>query len=67
VIERPQGPPRRFLSIGVPQALFHSPVRLNSVTNQYAVSADGQRFLVAVPTEDFDAEPFRVLLNWQKP
>jgi Tol biopolymer transport system component len=55
------------LSIGVPQALFHSPVRLNSVTNQYAVSADGQRFLVAVPTEDFDAEPFRVLLNWQKP
>jgi hypothetical protein len=40
-------------------------VRLNSVTNQYAVSADGQRFLFALPTEDFDAEPFRVLLNWQ--
>jgi serine/threonine protein kinase len=53
-------------SIGPPQALFHSPVRLNSVTNQYAVSADGQRFLFALPTEDFDAEPFRVLLNWQK-
>jgi serine/threonine protein kinase len=52
-------------SIGPPQALFHSPVRLNSVTNQYAVSADGQRFLFALPTEDFDAEPFRVLLNWQ--
>jgi Tol biopolymer transport system component len=53
------------LSIGPPQALFRSPVRLNSVTNQYAVSADGQRFLFALPTEDFDAEPFRVLLNWQ--
>jgi hypothetical protein len=53
------------VSIGPPQALFHSPVRLNSVTNQYAVSADGQRFLFALPTEDFDAEPFRVLLNWQ--
>jgi Tol biopolymer transport system component len=52
-------------SIGPPQALFHSPVRLNSVTNQYAVSADGQRFLIAIPTEDFDAEPFRVLLNWR--
>ena len=53
------------LSIGAPQALFRAPVRLNSVTNQYAVSADGRRFLLAVPTEDFDAEPFRVLLNWQ--
>jgi serine/threonine protein kinase len=53
------------LSIGSPQALFRSPVRLNCVANQYAVSADGQRFLIALPTEDFDAEPFRVLLNWQ--
>ncbi len=52
-------------SIGSAQSLFHSPVRLNSVVNQYAVSADGQRFLFALPTEDFDAEPFRVLLNWQ--
>jgi len=54
-------------SIGPPQPLFRSPVRLNSVTNQYAVTADGQRFLFALPTEDFDAEPFRVLLNWQTP
>ena len=53
------------LSIGPPKVLFRSPVRLNSVTDQYTVSADGRRFLVAVPTEDFDAEPFRVLLNWQ--
>jgi hypothetical protein len=45
------------LSIGAPQALFRSPVRLNSVTNQYAVSADGQRFLFALPTEDFVARP----------
>jgi eukaryotic-like serine/threonine-protein kinase len=52
-------------SIGQPQALFRSPVRLNSVTNQYAVSADGQRFLVAMPTEDYDTDPFRVLLNWR--
>ena len=52
-------------SIGTPQALFLSPVRLNSVTNQYAVSGDGQRFLVALPLQDYDAEPFRVLLEWQ--
>jgi len=53
-------------SIGQPQALFSSPVRLNSVTNQYAVSADSKRFLVAIPTEDYDTDPFRVLLNWRK-
>jgi hypothetical protein len=46
------------LTIGPPQALFQSPVRLNSVTNQYAVSADGQRFLVSVPTENYDTDPF---------
>jgi hypothetical protein len=53
------------LTIGPPQALFQSPVRLNSVTNQYAVSADGQRFLVSVPTENYDTDPFRILLNWR--
>ena len=44
------------LSIGTPQALFRSPVRLNSVVNQYAVSADGQRFLLPAH-RDFDASP----------
>ena len=48
-----------------PQALFRAQLRLNSVANQYVVSADSQRFLLALPTTDYDAEPFRVLLNWQ--
>ncbi len=51
--------------LGPPQALFEAPVRLNSVANQYAVSSDGQRFLIALPIVDYDAEPFRVLLNWR--
>ncbi len=55
------------LSVGPPQPLFRSPVRLNSVSNQYAVTGDGQRFLFALPTQDYDAEPFRVLLNWRTP
>ena len=38
------------------------PVRLNS---QYAVEADGQRFLFAFPPVHDDAEPFRVLRNWR--
>ncbi len=51
--------------IGAPQTLFRSPVRLNSVSNQYSVTADGQRFLIALPIHDFDEDPFRVLLNWR--
>jgi Tol biopolymer transport system component len=53
------------ITIGAPQPLFAAPVRLNSVSNQYAASFDGQRFLVARLLQDFDVEPFRVLLNWR--
>jgi serine/threonine protein kinase len=53
------------LSVGAPQTLFRTTLRLDGVANQYAVSADGQRFLMAVPTRDVDREPFRVLLNWR--
>ena len=51
--------------IGAPRRLFSVPIRLNGVANQYAISADGRRFLVAVPTGDYDTGPFRVLLNWR--
>jgi hypothetical protein len=50
-----------------PQALFPAPLRLQGVANQYAISADGQRFLLALPVQDLYAEPFRVLLNWRAP
>jgi Tol biopolymer transport system component len=52
-------------SSGKPQPLFQTSLRLNNVSRQYAVSADGQRFLMVVPTHDFDSELFRVLLNWR--
>ena len=52
-------------AVGEAQALFRTPVRLNSVSNQYAASADGQRFLMTVPTQDFESEFFRVLVNWR--
>jgi serine/threonine protein kinase/Tol biopolymer transport system component len=51
-------------AIAPPRRLFRVNVRLSGVANQYAVTADGRRFLVALPTGDYDAEPFRVLLNW---
>jgi hypothetical protein len=52
-------------SAGTPQPLFQSSLRLNIGARQFAVSANGQRFLMVVPTHDFDSELFRVLLNWQ--
>jgi len=52
-------------SAGPPQPLFRTPLRLNSGALQYAASADGQRFLMMMPTQDFDTEVFRVLVNWR--
>src|SRR5262249_51758660 len=52
-------------TIGTPQVLFAAPVRLNTVANQYSVTADGQRFLISLPMRNFDEDPFRVLLNWR--
>ena len=52
-------------SAGAPQPLFRTSVKLNAVSRQFAASADGQRFLMVVPTDDFDSQVFRVLLNWQ--
>jgi Tol biopolymer transport system component len=50
---------------GSPLPLFRAALRLYSVANQYAVSSDGQRFLLLMPTQALEEEPFRVLLNWQ--
>jgi Tol biopolymer transport system component len=44
---------------GPPQALF-------SPAGEYNVAADGQRFLVAVPTVDPRMAPITVLLDWPK-
>jgi Tol biopolymer transport system component len=47
------------------EALF--PTTLDNPTAiQYAASADGQRFLMAVPTRGIDSRIFQVLMNWKK-
>src|SRR4030095_1567901 len=53
-------------SAGTPQPLFRTSIRLNPLASQYAVSADGQRFLAVIPTREYESENFRVLLNWQQ-
>jgi Tol biopolymer transport system component len=47
---------------GIPQALFD--YRSSKIEGQYAVTGDGQRFLVAASTEETSLAPFTVVLNW---
>jgi hypothetical protein len=54
-------------SLSTPQPLFQTSLRLNNPSRQYAVSADGQSFLMVVPAQDVDSENFRVMLNWRRP
>ncbi|MGH9363662.1 MAG: protein kinase domain-containing protein [Thermoanaerobaculia bacterium] len=54
-------------SVGTPESLFQTRLRLWTVQRQYAASRDGQRFLMIYPTQDPAASPMNVLLNWQAP
>lgn len=51
--------------VGTPKALFdlHVP-SFNSVQAQFAVAADGQKFLVANSYGELSAAPIQVVLNW---
>ena len=54
----------------VAKPLFDSRMKIAGIMSlfrprQYDVTADGQRFLVVQPTQNFDSELFRVLLNWR--
>ena len=52
---------------GVPGSLFEVRVSgLTDVRTHYAVSADGQRFLVNTTTEDRTPSPIVVVVNWSK-
>jgi len=48
----------------VPQALFKTPIAAIELTlDQYAVTGDGQRFLIQVPSDATEA-PLTIVLNW---
>jgi Tol biopolymer transport system component len=49
--------------VDLPTALFEVG-RWGAPRDDYAVSADGQRFLVKVPLEQGDEERFHIVLNW---
>jgi hypothetical protein len=54
------------LEFKAPVDVFQSPLsRANSVTDQYAVSNDGERFLFISPrASNTPAPPITVVLNW---
>jgi Tol biopolymer transport system component len=51
------------LDCGPPRELFDSGLRMNPLLDQYAVTPDGQRFLVLKPQDAADT-PLSVVLNW---
>jgi hypothetical protein len=55
----------RSLEAGRPQALFPTSISILTPNQAYAVTKDGQRFLVnATPRKSSDAAPLTVVLNW---
>ncbi|MCP5114590.1 MAG: hypothetical protein GY953_27495, partial [bacterium] len=50
---------------GTPKKLFQTQLTNDSLNRPYDVSADGQRFLLAQPTEDTRRTRITVVLNWQ--
>ena len=53
------------IDTGVPRALFNTRLSVDPVRDQFAVTADGQRFLVQVPVIKGAPTPITVLVNWR--
>lgn len=51
---------------GIPQALFdtHIPFAIEGSRSEYAVTADGQRFLVNTPEGGAPPPTITVVMNW---
>src|SRR5688572_22221943 len=49
---------------GPPRVLFETRVNVSPILDQYVVTPDGKRFLVAVPVAPSAPEPITVVLNW---
>ena len=56
---------RTSFEAGMPRALFHANAWTLARNQVYAVTRDGQRFLVTVtPQKSTTAAPLTVILNW---
>jgi serine/threonine protein kinase/Tol biopolymer transport system component len=52
------------LKIGQPKPLFDLHIPSNAAVAQFAVTADGQKFLAAKPVAENTSAPIAVVLNW---
>jgi hypothetical protein len=52
------------LKAGIPSMLFQTRMAVTSTRDQYAVSTDGQRFLMITPAADPAPAAITVVLNW---
>jgi len=50
--------------LGKPIPLFQTRLESDVIPQQYDVSADGQRFLLAQPLEESASVPITVIVNW---
>jgi serine/threonine protein kinase len=49
---------------GPPRVLFETGVNVSSALDQYVVTSDGKRFLIAVPVGPSAPEPITIVLDW---
>lgn len=56
--------PAARLDLGTPRPLFTTRLRPNSSLDQYAVTADGQRFIVMEPPIDAPPDAMTIVTNW---
>ena len=52
------------IEAGIPSVLFSNRIPVSTTADQFAVTHDGQRFLVLEGIEN-EAKPFTIVLNWQ--
>jgi Tol biopolymer transport system component len=50
---------------GIPRVLFDTGLMPNPIWDHYAVTPDGQRFLLQIPTET-EVPPITAVINWQR-
>jgi len=49
---------------GVPRRLFDTKLSVDPIRDQFAVTADGERFLIQAPVSEGSPTPITVVVNW---
>ena len=52
------------LESGTPRVLFDTKLSVDTTRDQFAVTPDGQRFLVQMPVAESEPTPITVIVNW---